>query len=431
MGFGIPCLFVLVLIGSTYGNIQSVDLQCKFETHDFATIGKQYTCVVQNDLNISESNVSIINLTGSHADDQSSNSVTAVIIQDKKVEYLPKNFGEIFENLAALKVKNGRLKELRKDDLMSVPKLKYLNLDNNDIEVLDDDVFEFNPQLELLWLNANKIKKISEKLADSFKKLVSLDLTKNICTDKKFAVLKTDHANLSKQQDVKKFYVLTEIIQKCSNFTDNIYEIETKIKEQDHPEVKIYKEQIEILNSQLFNTMSELRSIKLKLSEEMSAKNKTMEMLNELKNNQSSNDINASNIAELEIKLKIEEKEVRNLKDELKKLRSIHDDFSSIKSLIKHYEDERHDLKEKRELDQAQIRDLQAKNAQLTENCKKIITDREIDDFTPETTAKAEANLEQTTSSPSTKKPRTLPGFEDEYELNEIIEETTIYDYYN
>ena len=460
MRFQFPQLLILFIIGSSNGITSIIDLECIFEIRDFATVGRQYTCVVQNDLNIIEPNVTISFASGTHASNETSNSVTALWIENKNTEYLASNIGEIFPNLIALRVKDGRLKELHKDDLMSMPKLKYLNLDNNDVAVLDDDVFEYNPQLELLWLSLNKIIKIGENLADGFKKLVSLDLTKNVCVSKRFSKLQSVHVIPSDKHLNSVYHTLTEIMHNCSNFKDIIFETNLRTENQDHPDVNIYENQIKNLNIQLFSTKSELRSIKLKLVEEMSSKSKTLDKLHELQANQTlmTNEVDIdksqNSIMELQIKLKQEEKEVKNLKDELKKLKDIHNELSNVKILLKKYEDEMYKLEEQRQRDQTQIRQLQTENALLRNKVKelqksvpKVDTGNSMDEnidsteATVKVTANAETNdiaykdLDLTTQSTNdtlldvrTDGRLDLRGLFDD---DDIVEDVTVFDYYN
>ncbi|CAG9812197.1 unnamed protein product [Chironomus riparius] len=439
MGLKFLQIILLIGIGSAKGNIQ-INLECKFEVDEFATVGRQYTCVVQNDLNIFNENASILDILGTHADNHTIDSVFALTIENKATKYLPTNTGEVFINLTSLRVKNGRLKELHKDDLRSMPKLRYLNLDDNDIEILNDDVFEYNPLLNLVWLSNNKIKKIGEKLAENFKNLVSLDLTKNSCTTKRFAVLQTKYANPSMQSIQNKINILTEIMQSCANFTDVIYEFDIKSEAQDHLDLRSFQEQIKNLNIQLFSTKSELKSIKLKLAEEMTAKNKTLEMLLEFRRNESdlNNEVDNTNIAELEIKLKKEEKEVRNLKDELKKLKGIHDEFSNMKDVVKKYEEEMYNFNVQKEQDQLKLRKLLAENAELkleNKNLKSRIAeankDNQIDDtWNIITNGMQGEDLELTATSATIDSPIYRLDRE-ESEGEEMIEETTLYDYYS
>jgi len=459
MRFKFPQLLILFIIGSSNGVISPIDLECTFEIRDFATVGRQYTCVVQNDLNIVEPNVTILFASGTHDVNESNNSVTALWIENKNTEYLPANIGETFPNLIALRLKDGRLKELHKDDLMSMPKLKYLNLDNNDVEVLDDDVFEYNPQLELLWLSGNKIRKIGENLVDGFKKLDSLDLTKNVCVSKRFSKLKSVHVASPEKNLNSVYHTLTEIMHNCSKFKDIIFEINLRTEDQDHPDIKIYEDQIKNLNSQLFSTKSELRSIKLKLVEEMSSKNKTLDKLHELQTNQTlmTNEVDIdkskNSIMELQIKLKQEEKEVKNLKDELKKLKDIHNELSTVKILLKKYEDEMYKLEEQRQRDQSQIRQLQAENTilrnkveELQKGVPKVDTENDINEniestATVKVTTNAETNdiayedLDLTTQSTNDTlldvRTNGRPDLRGLFDDDDIGEDVSIFDYYN
>jgi hypothetical protein len=113
----------------------------------------------------------------------------------------PMNLETFFPNLEAIRINYGSLKEITQQNLMNFPYLKYLNLDSNDIEVLEIDLFAFNPLLKVIWFANNKLNSIAD---ESLKNLVHLQ---------KFYVKPCISSYPTTHNDVT--LALTQIHQKC------------------------------------------------------------------------------------------------------------------------------------------------------------------------------------------------------------------------
>lgn len=94
---------------------------------------------------------------------------------------MPRGIGRLLPELLNLKVTNCELKEIKQADLMELHHLKLLDLSSNDIEVIDKDLFKFNPKLQGLMLDLNNIKKIDGNVFDDLKYLKVLSLAANQC----------------------------------------------------------------------------------------------------------------------------------------------------------------------------------------------------------------------------------------------------------
>ena len=121
---------------------------------------------------------------------------------------MPTKLGDILKNLVMVTIKYGRLKEIHKSDLKQFPNLRYLDLDCNDIEALEEDLFMFNPELTRIWLDDNKIVSIGQKTFENLKNLEDFDLSGNACFSKRI------------QSDMAENIIL--IIKACYNATAKI-----------------------------------------------------------------------------------------------------------------------------------------------------------------------------------------------------------------
>jgi len=127
----------------------------------------------------------IYNLTGAHIAGMSNKNVTNFHAYNTNTKYFPKGLELIFKNLKRISIIDGPLKELTQEDLEPFPELVEMYLYNNDIEVLEDDIFNFNPKLAIIQLNNNKLRAIGDDVFNNLNNLVNLNLSHNLCINKK------------------------------------------------------------------------------------------------------------------------------------------------------------------------------------------------------------------------------------------------------
>jgi Leucine-rich repeat (LRR) protein len=121
--------------------------------------------------------------SGVHWGGKCNDDVLGIDGKDKIIQYFPKGLNLIFRNLKAIDIENGRIKELNQNDLMPYTNLEYLDLGNNDIEVLMDGVFDYNPKLKVISLSRNKLYKIGTNVFTGLYNLDYLVLEGNRCID--------------------------------------------------------------------------------------------------------------------------------------------------------------------------------------------------------------------------------------------------------
>lgn len=72
--------------------------------------------------------------------------------ENKKLEHLPRNIGDLLPNLLNLHAAKCSIKQISRENFKNLSKLRRLNLDGNQIERIDDDTFEFIPAVERIFL---------------------------------------------------------------------------------------------------------------------------------------------------------------------------------------------------------------------------------------------------------------------------------------
>lgn len=141
-----------------------------------------YYCNAINQLNIdSPDRSNIDSITGKHLPNMTIDDVIGFEADNLTIRYFPQGLEKIFKNLQMIDINNGRLKEVHQSDLKPFPKLKCLELFDNDIEILEEGLFDFNPELEMIWLTDNKILHVDVNVFDKLVKLTHLSLDQNHC----------------------------------------------------------------------------------------------------------------------------------------------------------------------------------------------------------------------------------------------------------
>lgn len=145
-------------------------------------LGEIYRCHVQNNLNIVSLGLPIItSATGQHTWGKTNSDLIGIMIYGKSTEYFPRGLEKVFTNLKSIDVCYGYLKEITQADLKLYKKLVNLDLDHNNIQVLEEGLFDYNPNLKLIWIGNIKISHINSNLFNNLYSLTSLKLYSNVC----------------------------------------------------------------------------------------------------------------------------------------------------------------------------------------------------------------------------------------------------------
>lgn len=160
-----------------------VNIECNYTIKIKKILGKSYSCETKNNLDITSSELSVISsVNGTHEKGKTLNDVSTFGAKNKNILNFPKDLEKFFKKLERIRISDGRMKEICADDLMPFPLLKELSLKDNDIEVIEDGTFAYNPMLEYINFEDNKIVHFGENVFDHLS-MKLMYLTGNICID--------------------------------------------------------------------------------------------------------------------------------------------------------------------------------------------------------------------------------------------------------
>ncbi|KAG5668338.1 hypothetical protein PVAND_016281 [Polypedilum vanderplanki] len=174
--------FLLLLIPFA----SSVVINCKFENSgNFQVIGSVYQCNLNIDPSITSTNTVITSANGTHYNSSMNHeNVQGFYSRSKIIHYIPYGLSKIFPNLILMCIRYERIKEIHQKDLEQYSKLRNFDLEGNDIEYLEKDLFKFNTQLQVIWLKNNKISQIYPTVFDHLNQLEYLHFGENQCLNK-------------------------------------------------------------------------------------------------------------------------------------------------------------------------------------------------------------------------------------------------------
>jgi hypothetical protein len=156
-----------------------MELFCEFFTsHSFLTNTSTYICKV-SEINRIASNGRVFNITGTHIDDKSHADVDSIYFSDLNLVNFPRYLCKFFPNLKSISIIGCNVRSLTKFDLIGCEEIEKIMMNGNKISSLNDDVFEFAPNIESLSFFDNQINFISGKIFDKMENLSYVNFKMN------------------------------------------------------------------------------------------------------------------------------------------------------------------------------------------------------------------------------------------------------------
>jgi len=126
----------------------------------------------------------ITSAKGIHKDKRTNDDVIGFHARRKTLKYFPQNLLSVFKNLREIHINNCKLEEIHQSDLKAHPNLTHFCLTDNLIEVVEEGLFEFNPNLIWVGINEAKLVHIDAHAFDHLIGLKSLWLGQVTCVKK-------------------------------------------------------------------------------------------------------------------------------------------------------------------------------------------------------------------------------------------------------
>ena len=126
--------------------------------YDFWAVGNKYRCFVKNNLVIdSPEKVQIDAVSGTHISRKSNDGEIYFHIDGKPIQYFPRGIEKFFRNLKGIAIWGTKIKEIHQEDLKPYKNLNCLYVRSSNIGIIEEGLFDFNPDMEAIIFPALKI----------------------------------------------------------------------------------------------------------------------------------------------------------------------------------------------------------------------------------------------------------------------------------
>lgn len=201
-------LFIALLVTTLIPNSLQIVVECEYQTsHGWKLIDNPdndpYGCYIRKTLNVKRK-TSVTSATGQHYDNYDESDVVALSIYEGTCEFIPSGFGSVFPNVEFFQIWSAKLRHVSSADIQQFNKLREIWLYTNELEYLESNLFEYNPNVEYIKFKSNKIKYIGGNFFENLPNLQRASFYDNVCTS-------TEADDASTLENVK-----NEIRQKCS-----------------------------------------------------------------------------------------------------------------------------------------------------------------------------------------------------------------------
>jgi len=200
--------FIVLFVACFAIKLDAKLLDCEYKFNDFVRPGNRISYCNARKLEITEPTEVI---TGLVKDYDYTGHIQGLNIEGErdgngKVDYLPLGLGAIFENIDTIFLRKGFI-SLRKENLKQFPKLKYAAIQFCKLEVLEQDLFMYNPHIESISFASSHLKFVHPDVLKSLTKLTHANFGGNPCINFE-AMKKEDVDDLSNRflascQDLK------------------------------------------------------------------------------------------------------------------------------------------------------------------------------------------------------------------------------------
>ncbi|KAL7011199.1 hypothetical protein ACKWTF_014151 [Chironomus riparius] len=162
-----------MLINLNPSNTEVINVDCDYKAGNFGDYISVPYCYIIGNVKVHNNNSEILISNPQQ-------NVEAVLINQKETFFIPNGINNFYPNLRLLIVVLSSLKKIFLKNFENFPDLEYLNLNYNQIEMLEENLFKFNHKLKFILISDNKIKLIDPSAFNGLINLKHLNLDDNL-----------------------------------------------------------------------------------------------------------------------------------------------------------------------------------------------------------------------------------------------------------
>lgn len=158
-------------------------MQCEFHENSFwFYIGTAEECTARN-FQVTKTDEVLKFVNDKNSENFENDDTKMLSIFSQTVHFLPSGLDDFFPGLEGLRIAHCGLKTLENANIEVFKSLKHLYLNDNDLEVLDGDLFEANVNIKVIDFTNNKLKTIGENLLQPLTELEVAHFQNNLCVN--------------------------------------------------------------------------------------------------------------------------------------------------------------------------------------------------------------------------------------------------------
>jgi len=177
-------LFLIVAVFAS--SSQGVILNCRYAVQVYWWQLQEiyvYHCHVTR-IDESDSTTAVTGVQGTHFEGFDFEDVQGLEINNQpEFSQIFTNIEDFFPNLIAMRFENGNLSTISSEDLRPFPNLWRLNVVQQSLTALDGNLFQHNPDLEIISFQHNQITNVGHGLLSGLNRLIWGDFRNNNCVD--------------------------------------------------------------------------------------------------------------------------------------------------------------------------------------------------------------------------------------------------------
>lgn len=159
-------------------NSKEITVDCEFYGQKIEHLGFKYQCkVLAPNIMIDDF---VVQIKQKPSTPNTYKSVKLLSFTEGMIfETVPKGFSRFFVNLEAIQANDVKLRRLRRENLESFKDLRFLQIRNNQLEILESDLFAGNENLEFIDFSFNYLKFVGPTILDNMHNVKSINFLSN------------------------------------------------------------------------------------------------------------------------------------------------------------------------------------------------------------------------------------------------------------
>lgn len=219
-------LLLILLAIPTYtiftcsAHYDGLSLKCKL--HFLNHCDRNCHVCESEDLNVTNSDFQLIEITGMSFHNIAYQSVVRLSINNQICRFVPKETDKFFPNLETLRIWSSELKVIKQENLKGFSELRELLVPLNHIESLDSDLFTVNKKISRIDFSWNKLKNVGLAFFSSLKIIKYANFHNNHCIDDSFKTDKSSFINKIREQCLPTLEQLKNDVILLANENENL-----------------------------------------------------------------------------------------------------------------------------------------------------------------------------------------------------------------